>query len=352
MNLFTNIFMNSLNNFAGTQKLLTGEPGLDLKKYARFRDCVEYLSGTENFTQRHLSLETLRKYKVGVGEEAFKMENGEIDRLTVIYYPFFRATSAKSKKRLDKDATLEPERRDPTLALARVESDFEIVKCKSRAIGAELKHFQKFMPVGGNFGVFGLNTITPSDKVIVITEGEFDAMAVNQVTNLPAISLPNGASNLPNQLIPILEKFERVYLWMDNDEAGQINLENFATKLGVNRTYIIRPEPNTNSEHGIKDANDALRRNPEIIKDLIQKAKPIPSENVIQFAGLREQVQNRIFNVQTNSGLKSNYFPWYNKLFKGFRRGELTIFTGPTGSGKTTFLSQLSLDFAAQGLPT
>jgi twinkle protein len=33
----------------------------------------------------------------------------------------------------------------------------------------------------------------------------------------------------------------------------------------------------------------------------------------------------------------------------GHRKGELTVFTGPTGVGKTTLLSQLSLDFATQG---
>ena len=36
-------------------------------------------------------------------------------------------------------------------------------------------------------------------------------------------------------------------------------------------------------------------------------------------------------------------------LMKGFRKGEMTVLTGPTGAGKTTFLSQLSLDLAAQG---
>ena len=35
---------------------------------------------------------------------------------------------------------------------------------------------------------------------------------------------------------------------------------------------------------------------------------------------------------------------------KGHRPGELTIFTGPTGSGKTTLMSELSLDLCQQGV--
>lgn len=45
--------------------------------------------------------------------------------------------------------------------------------------------------------MFGLNTIKETDKVLIITEGEFDAMAVYQETQMPTISLPNGAHNLP-----------------------------------------------------------------------------------------------------------------------------------------------------------
>lgn len=40
--------------------------------------------------------------------------------------------------------------------------------------------------------------------------------------------------------------------------------------------------------------------------------------------------------------------PTLNSIAKGFRRGELVLLTGPTGGGKTTFLSQLTLDFAKQ----
>jgi len=43
-------------------------------------------------------------------------------------------------------------------------------------------------------------------------------------------------------------------------------------------------------------------------------------------------------------------YPLLNTLLKGHRRGELTVFTGPTGSGKTTFISDYSLDLCQQGV--
>ena len=43
-------------------------------------------------------------------------------------------------------------------------------------------------------------------------------------------------------------------------------------------------------------------------------------------------------------------YPILNNLLKGHRRGELTVFTGPTGSGKTTFISDYSLDLCTQGV--
>ena len=43
-------------------------------------------------------------------------------------------------------------------------------------------------------------------------------------------------------------------------------------------------------------------------------------------------------------------FTQLNKLLKGFRPGELTVMTGRTGSGKTTFMSEYSLDLCMQGV--
>lgn len=42
--------------------------------------------------------------------------------------------------------------------------------------------------------------------------------------------------------------------------------------------------------------------------------------------------------------------PVFSRILNGLRPNELTIFTGPTGCGKTTVLSQMSLDYCMQGL--
>ena len=76
-------------------------------------------------------------------------------------------------------------------------------------------------------------------------------MAVYQGTGLGAVSLPNGARSLPPVLLSLLERFERVFLWMDDDEAGKEGAEAFVKKLGVERCFIVKSK--------YKDANDSLR---------------------------------------------------------------------------------------------
>ena len=50
--------------------------------------------------------------------------------------------------------------------------------------------------------------------------------------------------------------------------------------------------------------------------------------------------------------MQSSMFPSLNATLKGHRLGELTVLTGATGAGKTTFLSQLSIDYCKQGVNT
>jgi len=66
-----------------------------------------------------------------------------------------------------------------------------------------------------------MNTVGPQDKIICITEGEFDAMAVWQSTGIPTVSLPSGTNSLPIELVPYFDRFTHVYLWFDADEPGR-----------------------------------------------------------------------------------------------------------------------------------
>ena len=104
--------------------------------------------------------------------------------------------------------------------------------------------------------------------MVVITEGEFDAMAVHQATGYPAISLPQGTNSLPDSFVMYLDHFDDIVLCLDNDEAGKMGEEKIAFKLGEGRTRIVR-----HSHKDLKDANDFLLKKPEVMKALIDSSK-------------------------------------------------------------------------------
>lgn len=222
-----------------------------------------------------------------------------------------------------------------------------VVRYKIRPI--EQKVGMRLEPRGGSWGLFGLATVAANTKRIVLTEGEFDAMAVFQMTGTPAVSVPNGASSLPVEVLPMLERFDEIVLWMDADEPGQTGAKQFCRKLGLQRCRMI--DTRVLRENGCKDANDALRKGIDV-KGIIEKATNVPHEGIIRFEDFREEVYDHMKNAQSYTGMKSESLPGLNRLIKGHRPGELTIMSGHTGIGKTTFLSQLSLDYCMQGIVT
>jgi twinkle protein len=93
-----------------------------------------------------------------------------------------------------------------------------ISKMKMRGMGKENKQYMRIFPAGVTKpGLFGMHLITPTTKEVIITEGEYDAMAAYQESGIIALSLPQGASNLPDNVLPYLDHIEKIYLWMDND---------------------------------------------------------------------------------------------------------------------------------------
>ena len=316
-------------------------------------EVLDYLINTRGLTKA-----TLRKY--GVGSATYKFPSSEGNRYEpaeCVTFPWImRASEVEEQEKL----------RGASYGFKDANS-FVTRRVKARAL--KQKAWQRLDPAGGGWGLFGFHTIPPEATEVVITEGEYDAMAVFQATGRPAVSLPNGCRSLPVEVLPMLERFEKIYLWMDADQPGQEGAEKFANKIGIQRCLIVKPE----AAGTPKDANEALLAGMDL-NEFLEKAETLRHEFVLGFKDLRAQVLNELMYPHQFTGVQATSLPGFSSIIKGFRRGEVTVLTGPTGSGKvriweqvspaarnvvvltlelqTTFLGQLSLDFAEQGINT
>ncbi len=285
---------------------------------------MQYLTG-KNYAkgERGLSLEVLQKYGVGVADWKFVTDSGAVETHSALTFPSKRLVPSGSES---------------------VIKQIERVKIRS----LRDKRYQKIHPKGSKAAWFGMDTVPLSADSVIITEGEFDAMAAFQGTGIPAISLPNGSNSLPVELLPELERFKTIYLWMDDDVAGQSGAQKFAPKLGVARVLIVHSRSDYNQTAAVaggnapKDANDCLRLGVDM-KALLEAAAFLPHKQITDFSELRSSVWANIREPKAACGVQSKTMIGLNTILKGHRKGELTILTGPTGAGKTTVLSQISL---------
>uniref|UniRef100_A0A8C5R2T6 Twinkle mtDNA helicase n=1 Tax=Leptobrachium leishanense TaxID=445787 RepID=A0A8C5R2T6_9ANUR len=193
--------------------------------------------------------------------------------------------------------------------------------------------------------LFGLSVMGKKETEVVITSREVDCLAVHQATGMTTVSLPRGVTCLPPVLLPYLEQFKRITLWLGDDLHSWDASKQFARKLSVKRCSLIRPGDKQPTP--LQALNEGLS-----LTKLLKAALPASHKSIISFRQLREEVFGQLENVDQISGVKWARFPELNKLLKGHRKGELTVFTGPTGSGKTTFISEYALDLCTQGVST
>uniref|UniRef100_A0A6B2L092 SF4 helicase domain-containing protein n=1 Tax=Arcella intermedia TaxID=1963864 RepID=A0A6B2L092_9EUKA len=335
-----------------------------LENLEKFQKVKPYLCGTGK-EERHLKPEVLAAYKVGAAIFRFRDDATQkpVDRECVTFPWLTYVHPDDRNKAKDQEATEvhhervynakgEEEDEESTYVEEEPSKQEErpLIMLRMKYRPVEVKDF-RLDPPGGQWGLFGWHLVENTDKEeIILTEGEFDAMSVYQGTGKPAVSLPNGASSLPVEIIEMLEPFKRIYLWMDDDVKGQEGAEKFAQKLGKGRCYIVRCSSVPGGK-AVKDANDALRAKLDL-KLMLKNAAPLPHKQILRFSELRDQIFTELRNPAQVAGTMCRTFPSLNLILKGHRPGELTIVTGHTGVGKTTILSQLSLDYAQQGINT
>ena len=213
---------------------------------------------------------------------------------------------------------------------------------KGQTVGYKVRSLPKAFRVFGSLGteLFGQN-VAQGNKMLVITEGELDAMAVAQAwLNLnqriyPVVSLASASDmKAPIAQRDWLRSFQKVVLLLDNDEAGLKATEKLARIIGIDRVMIGTLKQ--------KDASDALLADPSgtSIQRAIWDAKPYSPAGIKQGEELWEAYQQRLATVSVPY---PDCMRGVNDKTKGMRMGEITLFTSGTGSGKSTLIKEIIL---------
>lgn len=185
--------------------------------------------------------------------------------------------------------------------------------------------------------LFNMNNTT-YDKPLIVTEGEFDCMAVYEAGYKNVVSIPFGTGNVEwiNECWDYLNEFKEIILFFDNDDAGENAIKEVSKKLGTYRVKLV------NNETECKDANELLFKDKSKICTLIDNADYIPIEEINILANVKKKKRERI--------LYGNKFLDY--YLGGCGMGELVIWTGKRGGGKSSILNQTLIDTVDQKTKT
>lgn len=215
--------------------------------------------------------------------------------------------------------------------IAPLYKDGKVVAQKLRFAG------KKFKVVGDakDLPLYGQHLWRDGGKMVVVTEGEIDALSVSQLQNnkWPVVSIPigsNAAAKSVGTNLDFLMGFEKVVFMLDNDEAGIKAAHEAAAVLPPGKAYI--------ASLPLKDANDMLKagRGAEVI-DAIWGAKAWRPDGIVNAADLWDLIED-------DTPTQTWDYPWafMNEDDNGLRKRELVVLTAGSGTGKSQVCREIA----------
>ena len=201
---------------------------------------------------------------------------------------------------------------------------------------------KNFKLVRGAEKVFYNIDRTIGHEYVVIVEGEMDALSFIESGIDSVVSVPNGATinnvNLDylDACIDYFESKEKIILAVDQDEAGLALKQELIRRLGAEKCFTI-----DFGSH--KDANEFLISNGcSMLHSIIDKAKPVPIENVVTLKDVNEELEEFIYE-----GFKPGYQIGLNNFDSIFSTytGQFITVTGVPSSGKSDFVDRMVVGY-------
>ena len=181
---------------------------------------------------------------------------------------------------------------------------------------------------GRNLSLFGQHLWDSSGRMVVVSEGEIDALSISQIqgNKWPVVSVSHGAAGATKSIknsLEWLEGFDTVVFMFDADEPGQ--------KAAVACSLLMSPGKAKIAALPLKDANEMLLagRGKEVVS-AIWGAKTYRPDGLV--AG--EEMWDLVIAEDNKESVE---YPWMglNEKTYGIRSGEVVTVCSGTGQGKS-----------------
>lgn len=188
--------------------------------------------------------------------------------------------------------------------------------------------------------LYNMNRVNPKQPLL-ITSGELDCAAAIEAGYSNATSIPFGDQNdhWVSECWDFLEQFDEIIVCADNDESGQKFKRNITPRLGEWRCKIVDVpeyyETPSGTKVKVKDLNEVLVRfGRQKVLDIIVNAKQSEVPEVVDYCDVED------FDMENVDGIYTS-LPSVDGLVQKLYFGSTVILTGITGSGKSSFISQI-----------
>ena len=194
------------------------------------------------------------------------------------------------------------------------------------------------------FGWQAFDSRYAASRFVCLTEGEIDAATLHQC-GLPALSVPHGGGGGKKQdwieaEYDALNRFDTIYLCLDNDEQGMLATNEIIKRIGPERCRIMQ------LPH--KDANECFKNGIKDFKPYLLSAKILDPEELKAADYFTNAVLDKFYPKPCSYIGMRTPFKSINDHLR-FRKPELVMWTGYTSSGKSVLLNQIMLQGLMDG---
>ena len=216
---------------------------------------------------------------------------------------------------------------------------------EGEVVAQKLRFANKDFSVIGSLkdaGLYGQHLCRDKGKMIVVVEGEVDALSVSQVfdNKYSVVSVPNGAAGAKKAIAKQIEwlcGYDSIILMFDNDDVGQA--------AALECAKILPPDKCKIAKLPLKDASEMLQagKTSELI-DAVWQAKTYRPDGILAGTDVWDI-------IIANDDKDSVAYPYAGLQEKtgGCRKGEIVTVTAGSGIGKSQLAREFAHSFLSHG---